>query len=304
VGAGPGRGTGPGRAVTRYTVRRAGGGDAERIAFTRAARPYLAKREADNNLALGILDGVERGDYPDPLLMLAEDDHGDTAAFVMRTPPYPLVVARGDVSAAREALLEALAAANASLPGMVGPLPEVEAAVAWWAARTGVAARRTMHHGVYRLRAVTAAPRAAGRRRVADERDRHLVVAWLDAFARAALPTAPAADPVRLWEAAQRDPVRHLHVWESPSGRVVSLAGVSSRTPNGVRIGPVFTPPEERGRGFAEALVADLSSAELARGARFCFLFTDLANATSNGLYGRVGYSLIGESAEYAFEGS
>ena len=47
---------------------------------------------------------------------------------------------------------------------------------------------------------------------------------------------------------------RTLHLWED--GEVVSLAGVGSRTPNGVRIGPVYTPPEARNRGYASALVA------------------------------------------------
>ena len=50
---------------------------------------------------------------------------------------------------------------------------------------------------------------------------------------------------------------RTLHLWEDEDGEVVSLAGVGSQTPNGVRIGPVYTPPEARNRGYASALVAD-----------------------------------------------
>ena len=37
------------------------------------------------------------------------------------------------------------------------------------------------------------------------------------------------------------------------------LTGFGSPTPNGVRIGPVYTPPEHRGRGYASALVAEVS---------------------------------------------
>ena len=62
------------------------------------------------------------------------------------------------------------------------------------------------------------------------------------------------------------------------------------RTPNGIRIGPVYTPPELRGRGYASALVAKLSSSLLAGGRRFCFLHTDLANPASNKIYERLGY--------------
>ena len=84
---------------------------------------------------------------------------------------------------------------------------------------------------------------------------------------------------------------RTLHLWED--GEVVSLAGVGSRTPNGVRIGPVYTPPEARNRGYASALVAAISQAELDAGRRFCFLFTDLANPTANHIYQAIGYEPV-----------
>ena len=63
----------------------------------------------------------------------------------------------------------------------------------------------------------------------------------------------------------------------------------------------MYTPPELRGRGYATALVAQLSSQLLAEGRRFCFLYTDLANPTSNAIYERIGYVRVCESAEIAF---
>lgn len=56
------------------------------------------------------------------------------------------------------------------------------------------------------------------------------------------------------------------------------------------RVGPVYTPPAQRGRGYAGSAVAGLSRRVLARGARRCALFTDLANPTSNKIYAEVGY--------------
>ncbi len=40
----------------------------------------------------------------------------------------------------------------------------------------------------------------------------------------------------------------------------------------------------------------------LDRGYRFCFLLTDLANATSNRIYQRVGYEQVSDVEQYAFE--
>jgi predicted GNAT family acetyltransferase len=83
-----------------------------------------------------------------------------------------------------------------------------------------------------------------------------------------------------------------------------SLAGFGGHTPNGIRIGPVYTPPERRGRGYASALVAELSAELLSQGRRFCFLYTDLADPTANRIYERIGYERVCESAEIAFEGA
>ena len=68
------------------------------------------------------------------------------------------------------------------------------------------------------------------------------------------------------------------------------MSGFGGPTPSGIRIGPVYTPPELRRRGYASALVAALTASLLESGRRLCFLFTDLANPTSNSIYQQVGY--------------
>ena len=73
-------------------------------------------------------------------------------------------------------------------------------------------------------------------------------------------------------------------------GGPVSMASATGPTPNGIRVNGVYTPPEHRGRGYATACVAALSARLLAEGRRFCFLFTDAANPTSNAIYQRIGY--------------
>jgi predicted GNAT family acetyltransferase len=93
---------------------------------------------------------------------------------------------------------------------------------------------------------------------------------------------------------------RTLHLWED--GEVVSLVGAGGRTPNGIRIGPVYTPPAARRRGYASALFAAVSQAELDAGRRFCFLFTDLANPTSNHIYQAIGYEAVRDVDAYGFD--
>jgi predicted GNAT family acetyltransferase len=96
------------------------------------------------------------------------------------------------------------------------------------------------------------------------------------------------------------EPESGFVLWEDGGGPV-SVTGFGSPTPNGMRIGPVYTPPERRGRGYAGALVAEVSQAQLDAGRRFCFLYTDLANPTSNRLYVALGYERVCDSVELDF---
>ena len=89
-------------------------------------------------------------------------------------------------------------------------------------------------------------------------------------------------------------------LWED-RGDPVSLSGFSGPTPNGIRIGPVYTPPEHRKHGYATTLVADLSAWLLEHGHRACFLYTDLANPTSNRIYVEIGYERVCDAMEFSF---
>lgn len=95
-----------------------------------------------------------------------------------------------------------------------------------------------------------------------------------------------------------------LYFWEV-DGKIVSLAGHAAivETPSGkvVRIGPVYTPTEYRGRGYASSATAAVSEILLELPARV-MLYTDAANPTSNGIYLRLGFELIAENIEIEFQ--
>lgn len=88
-------------------------------------------------------------------------------------------------------------------------------------------------------------------------------------------------------------------------GRPVASAGFAPTTPAGDagRINAVFTLEEERGKGYASACVAALSQRLLNRGWRHCLLFADRNNATTTGIYRRLGYREIAGFATIALAG-
>jgi predicted GNAT family acetyltransferase len=273
-------------------------------AFLAEAEPLLLDDEARHNLILGIAGNVRDGLYEDFGLWLVRDG-GEVAGAALRTQPYNLILARPRAPEALDTLAEAVA--DEKLPGVVGAEPEVHEFAELWTRRTGVAARTNMRQGVYALRKVAPAPTGAGSARVATEEDRELAVEWWIAFAEEALhedgPGRERAEEMIDYRLSS--PNSGILLWED-RGRPVSIAGWGGATPNGIRIGPVYTPPGLRGQGYATALTAELSlrllDGRLFEGGRsFCFLYTDLANPTANAIYERIGYVRIAESAEIVF---
>jgi predicted GNAT family acetyltransferase len=275
-------------------------------AFLTEAEPLLLADEARHNLILGIAGTIR--DSPDryPLrnLWLVREE-SRVAAAALRTPPYNLVLARPRSAPALAALAEAVA--GEEIPGVTGTEPEVHEFADLWSQHTGSAKRVNMRQGVYALDEVEPLPEVAGSARVAAATDYELALRWWIAFGDEVLheggPGREDADQNVRHKLSS--PTGGILLWED-EGEPVSLAGWSGPTPNGIRIGPVYTPPELRGRGYATALTADLSQRLLdgrlyEGGRRFCFLYTDLANPTSNAIYERIGYRRIAEAAEVAF---
>ncbi len=274
--------------------------------FARLAAPVLEHDPAANNLVLGIVQSLlDRPDsYAGASCWLVEHDGAPVGAAI-RTPPYNVVVADPLDGGAIEALVERLTSDEPNLPGVTANTPWVSRFADRWSAASGSASRTTIAQGVYSLTSVAAPPPAAGAARVASAGDRPLLERWMHEFEREAL----TAMTIRDEHATQRaidariggGDAAGFTLWEVDD-RPVSMTGWT-RITGGARVGPVYTPPAERGRGYASNLVAEVSAELLERGAEACFLYTDLGNPTSNGIYQVIGYEQVAESLMIAFEG-
>ncbi|MFN2628619.1 MAG: GNAT family N-acetyltransferase [Gaiellaceae bacterium] len=240
------------------------------------------------------------GRLPRHRLWIVRD--GEVVGAALRTPPHKLVLARPRADRALDALVGAL---DDDLPGVVAAVPEVDAFVERWERRRPIEARRAFSQGVLSLERVNPVAPALGCAREATPADRSGLLGWLAAFAIEVLHDGRPEEEQTVQIVDRRIAAADAGflLWED-GGEVVSLAGWGGPTPNGIGVGPVYTPPGLRGRGYATALVAELSARLLAGGRRFCFLYTDLANPISNRIYERIGYVRICESAEVAFDAS
>ena len=270
--------------------------------FLDAAGTFLVEREAEHNLILGICSNLREAPdgYTGAPYLAAVTDGAVVVAAALQTPPHRLVLSEvGDPEALGMLVADVL---DRDLPGVLGPVEHVRAFTETLAALGGPASRLEVSERIFRLSTVRPPSGIPGHSRVAVASDRDLVAAWSVAFMLEALGDDDATEAEAMADRWLARRERTLHLWED--GEVVSLAGVGSPTPNGIRIGPVYTPPESRRRGYASALVADISQAELDAGRRFFFLFTDLANKTSNHIYEVIGYEPVRDVDVYRFETS
>ena len=265
--------------------------------FMQLVEPVLMQAEAINNLMLGICKRLEVDPAfygSPPFLAATVDADGLTLAAVM-TPPHNLILYSPceHVDAELELLGEHLYQQHISLPGVLGPVALASAFALHWSERTGLPARLGVAERVFELRRVIPPPPASGFMRPAVDTDAELLVTWSVAFQKEALPNEVNPDHARRTVLLGIQDQR-LYVWED-GGRPVSEAMATRPTPHGISIGLVYTPPELRRRGYATALVAELSQRMLDSGREFCTLFTDLANPISNSIYQKIGYQPIGD---------
>jgi hypothetical protein len=265
--------------------------------------PLLIAREAENNLLIGIIGQLAKGASVEsvggtgrPGFWTVEAD-GRVVAAAAITPPHRLLLTQMTATAVEE-VASGLRREGLSIPGVVAPRETAEQFAEQWSRRSGHTFRLGHAMRIYQLKKVIHPGEVPGRMATAGMGDFDLLREWNDGFSTSVRAHVPAT-PERV---RQRIQDGETFLWRTPAP--VSMAHVAGPTPNGIRISAVYTPPEHRCHGYASALVASVSQRMLDSGRAFCFLFTDLANPTSNSIYQRIGYRPVCDFAEYDFVGS
>jgi hypothetical protein len=259
------------------------------------AGAFLRSDPVRHNVLLTLLE--LRVKYPEPgnywIVRVDEEVRG----VVFQSPTDFFATATPMTAAAVTAVVDAIVDQGVLLPGFNGDASTAARFAGHWTERTRSAARPILGQRIYEVEHVIEPTDVSGLLRAATHEDREDVVAGFEAFAAESgeMGGHPAAVI-----AEHRLSVGQLWVWEDDA--VVAVAGLSEPVAGVVRVGPVYTPPGRRRRGYASGLVAGVSAAVLRDGYR-CILYTDLGNPTSNAIYRAIGYRAVEESLRYEFTG-
>ncbi len=209
-----------------------------------------------------------------------------THFFATVTPMPPAVV---------DTVVDAIVDAGMELPGVNGEVTTSARFAGRWTERTRGSASATDPSRLYALDRVVPPPiPSSGVARRVEDADRDLVVDWFAAFG-VETGEALASDPSAV---LRRIGAGELSVWDDDGP--VAVAGCSTPVAAATRIGPVYTPPDRRGRGYASALVGALAGSAQDAGLG-CLLYTQLENATSNAIYRAIGFRAVAEILRYEF---
>jgi uncharacterized protein len=256
--------------------------------FVADVAPSLTAHEAENNVLLGL---AEPGRVLDDgsVVWLAVLDGERVVGAAVRTPPHFATVSRLPPGAAR-VVADWFLEHDPGVDGTSGPSPHSRDVAEVLAERSGASLEHCMGDILYELVEVREVPLPRGHARTATVED-HATVArfYTEFFAEVNLPHA--GDPEL---AATRSIAGGwAYLWDDDGPR--ALACSSRRTPTGASIGPVYTSPDARRRGYAGALTAHVARTVLASGKSFVCLFADRNNRTSNHVYRTVGFEPRGD---------
>jgi GNAT superfamily N-acetyltransferase len=271
----------------------------ELATFTDLSKQLLQADPVRHTVALTILAVRQQPDPPQDinhLITLHED--GEVRGAALQVTGWPLIVSALPGRFA-PAVAGVLAERDPDLTGASGPVADADAFADAWLARTGRRRSNGMNQRLFALQTLTPPVGVPGAPRVATLDDLELLTAWWADFTEAAIPEdwpRPGPEAIARQVSAGQGNV----LWEV-DGVPVALASASLPAAGMSRIGPVWTPPRHRNRGFGSAATAAASRWARDAGAEHVVLFTDLSNPVSNKIYPSIGYRPVFDVVEFTF---
>lgn len=280
-------------------------------AFLGQAREWLARDPVISTVLSTVaereLAAQEQGEpLPErPFWFATVTDHqGAVVGAAIRTAPfapYPAFVTAMPEGAAL-ALARDVLARGELVSAVNGALPAAQTLTEELGHGWGVVVV-AKHTRLFELGDLVEPTPVVGRLRPATDDEAGLALEWYEAFLsdadeQAGRESAPGeGEHWDLTEMRRRVTEERVWFWVDEDDVPVHVTGANPPALGVARIGPVYTPRECRGRGYASAAVATVSRGLRDAGARVC-LFTDQANPTSNGIYVALGFRPVVDMVE------
>ncbi len=259
---------------------------------------WLAQKEVQNNSCLIVASNLiskPASERQEHYFWLVERE-GEIVGTSFWTPPYKLIVSEMEKESLL-ALANDVRDSHPNIPGVGGPKESAKHFSHFWNLKTQKSPLLEHSMRIYQLEKVETISKSPGSHQPAQGKNLDFLTEWFRQF-HAEIRASEELDLRNIAENYIRE--QRLFVWDDEGYR--AMAAYAGSTLNGVRLNMVYTPSEFRGKGYATSLVAALSQSLLDSGKKFCCLYTDLLNPTSNNIYQKIGYKPVCDWNVYKFK--
>ena len=259
---------------------------------------FLEKRELENNLILGLCNGfADKTQIQEGCVFINASLGNKVKAASIKTAAKAIIAGETKKTIYIKELANYYLENNIELKGAFGENFYVNEFCDFYGKQPFI----DMELIVHRLTTVNKLPLATGKFEMADSNDLDLITEGSMTFENEKSPAVRKSKEQVLKITQNKIALGEVFKW-TDKGNVVCVATINRKTKNAGIIGLVYTPEEYRRNGYATSHVQKLSEYILQNGFKYCGLFTDKANPTSNHIYKKIGYKPITEFMDIGYE--
>jgi hypothetical protein len=257
----------------------------------------LEKNEIENNLIIGMCNGLIQNQKKfDGCVFLNAIVGNDIKSSSIKTLHKAIVTSYDDNMLGVKTLAEYYKENFPRIKGVVG-----KSTIAFnfsnWFGKQFVESKVLI---VHKLESINPLPLSEGSIVQASMEDVKLIIDWSINFEKDANTSIKSSYNEILTSVVRRIETGNFYKLVL-NGEIVSIAAIVRKLTNACIIGVVYTPSYYRGKGYATSCVQRLSEKMLESGYKYCGLFTDKDNPTSNNIYKKIGYVPIEEHSDIEF---
>ncbi|MDO9577956.1 MAG: GNAT family N-acetyltransferase [Candidatus Cloacimonadales bacterium] len=267
--------------------------------FLADTRAELLAHETENTLIMSILLHIQKDPsyYKEKYLAAVFEDK-KVSAIAVCTPPFKILLYSNIITPSEQIRLIAEdVQKRITIPGILAASEHSLLFAEIWQNLTGISFKLGMSERIYKLEKVTFPRKVSGEMRIATLADLELICKWMLEFHDEAIPN----DPLTEFSDFATKKIENSDIFFWEDNEIVSMVSKARPNINGISVNLVYTPANFRRKGYASALVAQLSQKLLDAGWKYITLFTDLSNPTSNSIYQKIGYRPFCDFQEYNF---
>lgn len=265
--------------------------------FLDKVKIHLEQNELENNLILGVCNGIpNKLEENNNLVFLSIEDEEGKIVCSIKTISKAIIGGTSNEETGISKIANFYIQHNIDLSGIVGQRNYSNS----FATTYHKEIERKKEFISHKLEKTEKIEFAKGQMALCEEIDVDLIVDWTSKFQE-----ETNLLPRKSIEQIEKDSISYIknrlfYKWQF-EGKTVSIACIIRETANYGIVGGVYTPLENRGNGYASSLVYELSN-EILKTFKFCGLFTDKDNPTSNKIYRNIGYIPNGSILDITFK--